>query len=272
MSTTETKLVSQRDRVLTVRNLILANKDQIAMALPRFMNADRLVRTALTTISTTPELANCTARSLVGAVMQCAQLGLEPGILGMAYLIPFRNNRTNTIEVQFIPGYKGLLAIARRSGEISTIQAHTVHAKDAFKYQFGSDPFLKHTPSEDAERGAVTHFYAVSRLKDGGVQFEVMTKAEIDQHRDRYSRAAKQGPWVSQYDEMAKKTVLRRLCKLLPASVELHEAVALDERAELQIPQNLGTLVPGEEETPPAGNGGALDQLAERMEAEKGTA
>lgn len=238
---------SLKSKVETVRDLILKNRAQIELALPKFMNTDRLIRTALTSFSTTPALLDCTPRSLLGAVIQCAQLGLEPGIIGMAYLVPFRNKKANTVEVQFIPGYRGLLALARRSGEISTIQAHCVYAEDAFQRRYGLDPKLDHIPSDKADRGDITHVYAIARLKDGGVQFETMTRAEVDKHRDRYSRAAKEGPWITEYPEMAKKTVLRRLCKLLPASVELQTAVALDERAELQLPQGLTDLAPDDE-------------------------
>jgi recombination protein RecT len=255
---------SLKTKVETVRDLMLKNRAQIELALPKFMNADRLIRTALTSFSTTPKLLDCTPRSLLGAVIQCAQLGLEPGIIGMAYLVPFRNKKANTVEVQFIPGYRGLLALARRSGEISTIQAHCVYAEDAFHYRYGLEPMLDHTPSAKSDRGAMIYVYAVARLKDGGSQFDVMTKAEVDHHRDRYSRAAKEGPWISEYPEMAKKTVLRRLCKLLPASVELQTAVSLDERAELQLPQGLTDLAPDDEKKETAS---PLDALTAKMSA-----
>jgi recombination protein RecT len=255
-------LPTLKSKVETVRDLILKNRAQIELGLPKFLNADRLIRTSLTVFSTTPGLLDCTPRSFLGAVIQCAQLGLEPGVLGMAYLIPFKNNKAGTVEVQFLPGYRGLLALARRSGEISTIQAHCVYAEDAFTRRYGLEPKLDHVPSDKADRGEITHVYAIARLKDGGVQFETMTRAEVDKHRDRYSRAAKSGPWQTEYPEMAKKTVLRRLCKLLPASVELQTAVALDERAELQLPQGLTDLAPDDEkkETP-----STLDRLTATM-------
>jgi recombination protein RecT len=259
------ELPSLRSKVETVRDLILKNKAQLEMALPKHLSADRLIRQALTSFSTTPALLDCTPRSLLGAVIQCAQLGLEPGLIGMAYLIPFRNTKAGTTEVQFIPGYRGLLSLARRSGEISTIQAHCVYEDDAFFYKYGLDPKLDHTPSPKPDRGPMLYVYAVARLKDGGAQFEVMPKAEVDAHRDRYSRAAKSGPWQTEYGEMAKKTALRRLCKLLPASVELQTAMALDERAELQLPQGLADLAPGGEDG--AEKPGALDALAASMES-----
>jgi recombination protein RecT len=252
------QLPALREKVNTIRGLMERNKGAFMAALPRHMNADRLIRVALTSFNVTPKLLDCTPRSLLGAVIQCAQLGLEPGVLGHAYLIPYGK------DVQLVVGYKGLIQLARRSGEISTIAAHEVHAKDKFSYQYGLEPKLVHVPSEESDRGPVTHFYAVVRLKDGGAQFEVMTKAQVDAHRDRYSRAAKQGPWVTEYPEMGKKTVLRRVLKLSPASIEVQQAVDLDERAELQLPQHLGDVsgLPAEDE----GNGGKLDALTATLE------
>jgi recombination protein RecT len=260
---TNPNIPSLKHKVETVRDLILKNRSQIEMALPKHLSTDRLIRMALTSFSTTPRLLEATPRSLLGAVIQCAQLGLEPGTIGMAYLVPYRNRKRGITEVQFIPGYRGLLMLARRSGEISTIQAHCVYAEDAFSYSYGLTPALTHTPSEKEDRGSLTHVYAVARLKDGGAQFDVMTKAEVDTHRDRYSRAAKEGPWVTEYPEMAKKTILRRLCKLLPASVELNTAVLLSERAELQLPQDLESLAPPDDSEGPGKS--PLDRLADSL-------
>ncbi len=225
-----------------IRAFFLQHKDQLAMAAPKFMTPARLIRVALTAVSMTPRLMECTPASLMGALLQCAQLGLEPGILGQAYLVPFKNSRINRYEVQLIPGYKGLITLARRSGEISTIMAQVVYEKDKFAYKLGSNPDITHTPFDGDERGAITYFYAVAKLKDGGIQFDVLSKARVDAHRDRYSKAASDGPWKTDYDAMGLKTVLRRLCKLLPASVELHTAITLDEYAEAQLPQGLSVL------------------------------
>ena len=247
-----TEIQTLKQKTLTVRDLLLNNKDQIQAALPRHMTVDRMIRVAFTSINLTPKLLDCSPRSLLAAVMQAAQLGLEPGILGMVHLVPFKE------QVQLIIGYKGLLRLSRNSREISTIFAQTVYAKDLFHYQFGTDPKIVHEPAA-GDRGAPIYYYAVCRLKDGGVQFEVMSHREIEEHRNRYSRAAKQGPWVTEFDEMAKKTVLRRLCKVLPASIELQTAVALDERAEIQLPQDLPDVL-GEPE--PGPEKPSLDTLA----------
>ncbi|WP_210425998.1 recombination protein RecT [Chromobacterium violaceum] len=222
-------------------------KSQMALALPKHLNADRLARIALTEIRKTPALAKCNQESFLGAVMQCAQLGLEPGnALGHAYLLPFGNGKASDglANVQLIIGYRGMIDLARRSGQIISISAHTVHAHDTFSYQLGLDPDIKHIPT-DGERGPLTHVYAVAKLKDGGVQFEVMSKHDVDQVR-KTSKAANNGPWVTHYDEMAKKTVCRRLFKWLPVSIELQTAVTLDERADAGINQDNAAIITGE--------------------------
>src|SRR5262249_27161008 len=156
--------------------------------------------------------------SLLGAIMQSAQLGLEPdGLLGHAYLVPYGKT------CQLLVGYKGMLQLTRRSGQISTIQAHVVHAEDTFEFWFGLDPKLKHVPSDKENPGALIAVYAVAKMKDASIQFDVMRKREVDAIRAR-SRASNEGPWVTDYEEMAKKTVLRRLCKMLPCSIELEQA------------------------------------------------
>ena len=270
MSTASQQLVSTKDKVTTIRELVLTNRDQIQMALPKFLNVDRLVRMFFTSLSTTPKLIDCTPRSLMGFLIQCAQLGLEPGPqLGLIYPVPFYNSRARANEVQVIVGYRGLVSLARRSGEISTIMAHEVYSKDKFEYEYGSKPFVTHKPSGEAERGAITHFYDIVSLKDGAFMFDVMSKGEVDAHRDRYSRAAKDGPWVTNYTEMGKKTPLRRTLKLCPAAIEMQHAITLDERAELQLPQDLGVGMEikglAAEEEPAAG--GALEALTDSIEA-----
>lgn len=183
----------------------------------------------MTSIAKTPELLECSQSSLAAACLQAAQIGLEPdGVLGFAYLVPYGKTAT------LIPGYKGLIDLARRSGKIVTIEARIVHAKDKFRYAFGLKPVLEHQPFQQDEAGALIAAYAIAHLKDGGHQWDVMWRREIEVIRKR-SKMGNAGAWVSDYEEMAKKTVLRRLCKMLPASVELHQAVAMDERAEIGL-------------------------------------
>lgn len=229
----------------TVRTMIEKCRGQIAMALPRHMTADRMIRVANTAVQRTPQLLDCEPRSLMGAIIQSAQLGLEPdGVLGHAYLIPFNNRKTGRVECQFIPGYKGLIELARRSGQISTIYSAVVHANDEWTFSYGLEPTLTHKPTS-GDPGEVVAAYAVARLRDGGAQFEWLWKREIEAVRSS-SRSGNSGPWVTHWEEMAKKTALRRLCKLLPTSPELARAVALDEHAESSQPQDLHLLTGGE--------------------------
>jgi len=194
---------------------------EIEKALPSHMNADRMARIALTTIRTTPKLLECNVSSLLGAVMQAAQLGLEPGLIGHCYIIPYGK------EAQFIIGYKGMIDLARRSGNIESIYAHCVYEADEFDYELGLHPKLNHKPAT-GRRGEMKYVYAVAHFKDGGYQFEVMDKEEIEKRRSR-SKAAKNGPWVTDYEEMAKKTVIRHMWKYLPISVEIQQQAAQDE-------------------------------------------
>jgi len=206
---------------------------EIARALPKHMDADRLARIALTTIRTNPKLLEASIPSLLGAVMQAAQLGLEPGLIGHCYFVPFKNGKTGQTDVQFIIGYRGMIDLARRSGQIVNIYAHTVHENDEFDYELGLHPKLVHKPAE-GERGELKFVYAVAHFKDGGYQFEVMSKAEIEKRRQR-SKAANNGPWVTDYEEMAKKTVIRHMWKYLPISIEIQQAAAVDETVKHDI-------------------------------------
>lgn len=207
-----------------------AIRQQVALALPKHLSPDRLLRIALTCVRQTPKLAQCDQTSLLGAVMQSAQLGLEPGgALGHAYLVPYGR------EVQFIVGYRGMIDLARRSGQIVSIEAHAVYEGDEFDCQLGLHSDLKHTPDWDnanrADPKMLRFVYAVAKLKDGGIQFHVMSRAEVERIRSR-SKASNGGPWVSDYEAMSLKTVVRQLFKFLPVSIELAHAVTLDEAAD----------------------------------------
>ncbi len=210
----------------TIRDLLERSKDKLAEVTPKHLTPDRLIRVAIAAAGRTPALLKCTPASLLNSVMQAAQVGLEPGsALGEAYLVPYKDT------CQLIIGYRGLISLARRSGQIVSIEAHVVHEKDQFTCKYGLDSVLVHEPDWSADPGEVVAVYAVAKLKDGGTQLEVMTKAQVDAIRSR-SKASGSGPWVSDYPEMARKTVVRRLCKYLPLSIELAEAISIDEASE----------------------------------------
>lgn len=185
----------------------------IESVLPKQMNADRLSRIALNVIRTNPKLLSCDINSLMGGVLEAAKLGLEPGLMGQCYLIPYGR------EAQFIIGYKGLIDLVRRSGQVVTIEARTVFEKDVFEFEYGLESKLVHKPALK-DKGDAIAYYAVAKLVGGGSSFLVMSVQEIKQYRDTYSKSKNFGPWVKEFDAMARKTCLRQLIKYLPISVE----------------------------------------------------
>lgn len=182
---------------------------------------ERFIKLALVAASKNPKLLSCSPVSIAQAMIDSAQLGLEPfGGLQQAYIIPYENRVNGTVEAQFMPSYRGLIALARRSGQIQSIEAHIVHEGDDFDFEFGLESKLRHKPSFN-DTGAVLFAYAIAKFKDGGYQYEVMTVKELESIRGKSK--SKNGPtWTDPVFklEMYKKTVLKRLTKLLPMAVE----------------------------------------------------
>lgn len=232
-------------------------QSQIKAALPRHMTAERMARIATTEMRKVPKLAQCDPMSFLGAVIQCAQLGLEPGnALGHAYILPFDKRekvggqwKTVRTEAQVIVGYRGMIDLARRSGQIVSIDARAVYEGDKFECVLGLDPQVNHEPDwqnpNRADPSKLRFVYAVAKLKDGGVQFDVMSRAEVEAIRSR-SKSADNGPWVTDFPAMALKTVVRRLFKYLPVSIELQRAVGLDELAEQGLSQQNASVIDGD--------------------------
>ncbi len=235
MSTTERKSMMMANQK-SVMGLLEQMKGEIARCLPKHLTPERMARIAMTELRKTPKLQECDPMSFIAAIMQASQLGLEPGILGSCYLIPFNNNQTGKVECTFMPGYRGFLDLARRSGQIISLVARAVYSNDEFSYEFGLKENLIHKPAMN-DRGELVAVYAVALLKDGGHQFDVMSRKDVDIIKNQ-SKSKNNGPWVTHYEEMAKKTVLRKLFKWLPCSVEMQKAVSLDELQEAGI-QNI---------------------------------
>ncbi len=203
----------------TAYALFQQKKGAIASVAAKQLDPERMLRVALSSIRKVPKLLECSGESMMAALMQAAQWGLEPDGRN-AHLIPFGR------EVQLIPDYKGLIALARRSGEISTIYAEVACEDDKFDYQLGTDPLIVHKPT-DGDRGEATHYYAVCKFKDGGTQFVVMSKNQAMAHGKKYSKSfdRKDSPWKTEPDAMGKKTCIRQLTKYLPLTPELQDAV-----------------------------------------------
>lgn len=235
---TSLAIPEQRKKVL---ELLDKMKPQIANALPKFITPEKMIRVAITAISKTPKLLQCEQTSLLGAIITSSQLGLMPdGVLGEAYLIPFNNRKKKIMEVQFMIGYRGYVALALRSGQVKSIQARCVRKDDDFAYEFGLEPKLTHVPKNSGSE--ITHFYAVIQLMTGGTLFEVLSCAEVNFIRDKsqgykYAEEKENTIWAQHYEEMGKKTVIRRLIKMAPLSPEINKAVGLEDLADNGIPQ-----------------------------------
>ena len=214
----------------SIKDLIKSYEGQFAKALPSVMTPERFARIATTAVTQNPDLAKCTPSSFMGALLQACQLGLEPNTpLGQAYLIPYNNGRAGNKECQFQIGYKGLIELAHRSGELKSIESHVVYNNDVFEFEYGLEPKLKHIPTQEADKGDVVWVYAVYHLVNGGYGFEVMSKADINAHRNKFSKAKNSPAWTNSWDEMAKKTVVKKALKYAPLKSDFQRAITSDE-------------------------------------------
>lgn len=215
----------------SVKDLIEIRMPEIQKVLPSVISQQQFLRLTLNAIQSTPHLMECTMPSFYGAVMQCAQLGLKPNVNGEAYLIPFKNNKKGgAYECQFIVGYKGLMLLARRSGEVANIDAQTVYENDEFDLSYGFDPMLVHKPYLKGDRGKPVGFYATVMLKDGGKSAHYMTVEDAQKYGKRYSKAYNNSPWMTDFEAMAKKSCLRQVLKYAPMSTDVDGAIRTDEK------------------------------------------
>lgn len=235
--TNQMQKIQQKDTSL--KGLIKTMEPEIKKALPSVITPERFTRMVFTALSSTPKLQQCTPQSFLGAMMQAAQLGLEPNTpIGQAYLIPYKNKGIQ--ECQFQLGYKGLIDLAYRSGEIKDIQAHEVYENDAFEYEFGLEPKLKHIPAAH-DRGEIVMYYAVFHMVNGGYGFEVMSKEDIINHAKKTSQSydSSYSPWAKYFDEMAKKTVIKKCLKYAPIKTDFVRALSSDETIKSTITEHM---------------------------------
>lgn len=243
------QIVPFKEKVNNLRGLLDKMQEQFAMALPSHVKVERLLRLTMSAVQREPKLLDCYQPTFLGALLECAQLGLEPNTsLGHAFLVPFRNRKMGgRLDCQVIPGYKGLIRLAYNSGQVSSIRAHVVREKDKFDYTLGGRPRLVHKPHRGPDAGDMVAVYSVADVKiSDKPQFYVLERWECERIRDKFSAAANNGPWVTNLEEMSQKSAVRRNCKWLPADTEksaLARAVALDERAEEGIGQEFDNVI-----------------------------
>jgi recombination protein RecT len=265
----------------TLDDFLKDYKGDMATALPKHIGIDRMLRVVMTEIRRTPLLKECTPASFIGSVMQCCQAGLEPGIFGLAYLIPYKNSKLSkergfdTYECQFILGYKGMLELVWRSGRLSSICVEPVHKNDKFTIKYGITQVCELIPAL-ADRGEFKGVLVVFHFKDGGYQYGFMSAEKINSVRDEsanYSYWVKSGRkdwnipiWEKHYIEMAKKTALRYFGKLLPFSIELQKSIYIDEAADRG--EQAGYIIDGElEKNPIETPQSKSDELASKLSA-----
>ncbi len=220
---------------MTIAEMIKVLEPEIKKALPSVITPERFTRMALSAINNTPELAECSQMSFLAALMSAAQLGLEPNTsLGQAYLIPYNNK--GTLECQFQLGFKGMIDLVYRNDKVQTIQSHCVYENDEFNYELGLNPQLKHKPAIQ-NRGNLLLVYAFFKLDNGGYGFEVLSKEDIEIHAERYSKAysSQYSPWKLYFEDMAKKTVIKKVLKYAPLKTDFLRAITLDETIKVDI-------------------------------------
>ncbi|MFE1631291.1 recombinase RecT [Brevibacillus reuszeri] len=246
-----------------IKKELADNFQAIKSLVPKHMTPERLARITLTAISRTPLLVECTPASIVGAVMNCATLGLEPNLIGHAYLVPYKNKQ-GFMECQFQIGYKGQIDLIRRTGDVSKIYAETVYENDLFIYIKGEDKRLIHVPfdmlhhlenfvpnkddfmdimmaqalqvikaRDPKDEGKPVRYYSAYRMKDDAFDFMTMTVEQCKKHANKHSKSKKNGqltgPWADHFDSMAKKTCIKEMAKYMPISIEVQEKLATDE-------------------------------------------
>lgn len=223
----------------SMQTYIKSMEGEIKKALPSVLTPERFTRMVLSALSTNPKLGECTPASFLGSMMSAAQLGVEPNTpLGQAYILPY-NNR-GVMEAQFQLGYKGLIDLAYRSGEVEVVQAHIVYENDEFVCEYGLDPKLSHKPAA-SDRGEPVKVYAVFKTKSGGYGFEVMSMEDVRAHASKYSKAygSSFSPWKSNFEEMAKKTVLKKVLKYAPLKSDFVRAVVQDNTIKTEISDDM---------------------------------
>ncbi len=224
----------------TIIKLIQQMTPAIQKAIPKHMSAERMARIATTLVRITPKLAQCTPESFLGALMTATQLGLEPGPLGECYLIPYYSKKRKRMECQFQMGYKGYLRLFYNSESSVAVEAHEVHENDYFEYEYGYARKLVHKPVLE-NRGKVIAYYAVAFMKNGTSTANILSRDDVEKYRKR-SQSPNDGPWVTDYDAMAKKTAIKHLLKYLPLSSELTKAVSSDESTKSRISDDMGEV------------------------------
>jgi recombination protein RecT len=267
---TNSQVAQQKSPVAAFSTVLERMKPQMALALPKHMSADRMARLALTAFSTSRDLQECSSDSILSSLMTATQLGLEPGINGQGYLIPYNGKCT------FVPGWKGLVDLVARAGR-ATVWTGAVYPGDKFDYQLGDEPFCRHQPGDGGE--LFTHVYAIGRVKDAQMPvIEVWTRGKVDKHLKQYNKVGRRHYALaseSNFEMYARKVALLQVLKYMPSSIELANALTVSHAAEegkgAVIEGDFVTITESVDGASPAHDrdGGLPECTAESFEAQK---
>jgi recombination protein RecT len=295
---TETAVAKLADGIQTsapmkIEDLIIQSAQQLGMALPEHMRPERIIRIALTTLRTNPRLYECEPKSILAALFQSAQLGLEPNLNGEAWIIPYNVSYKlpnggwgKRMMAQFQIGVYGLVKLFWNHMNSIALTIESVHSEDVFEYDLGAQQ-LKHVPPAfGRDRGEVVGYYAAALLTNGGRSIKVMSRQEVEKHAKQFSKCfnkkenkfMEDTPWHSHFDAMAKVTVLKQLLKVLPKSVEIQRALAMDGTIKTTVASDMGNvpaaavyediLSPGEPDSS-GGIGGSSGELSTETQPAK---
>lgn len=254
-----TMAITKKERMDNLKSILEMAKPTIQAMLPKHLTPDRLLKLAVMAANDQPLLLKADPMSIVKCAIISAQLGLEPNTpLGEAWILPYTVSKKNekgewvkVVVAQFIPGYQGLIKLARNSGEISTIEARVVYEKDIFEVEYGLNQKLRHVPYLEGDPGAIRFAYGFSRLKDGSFQIEPLSRRDFDKIKaSSQSKDSKYSPYANWEDEMWRKGAIKRLCKYLPKTAEMARAINFDnlaEAGEVQVLEVDGQAIPVDE-------------------------
>lgn len=269
-----TALSTKKERMDNLKSILEMAKPTIQAMLPKHLTPDRLLKLAVMAANDQPLLLKADPMSIVKCAIISAQLGLEPNTpLGEAWILPYTLNKKNqqgewvkVVTAQFIPGYQGLIKLARNSGEISTIEARVVYEKDIFEVEYGLNQKLRHVPYLEGDPGAIRFAYGFSRLKDGSYQIEPLSRRDFEKIKNSsQSAGSKYSPYANWEDEMWRKGAVKRLCKYLPKTAEMARAISFDnaaEAGEVQVLDVDGQPIPVDENLLPENAEGAPETPA----------
>jgi recombination protein RecT len=218
--------------VVKLQSMLEKYKSQMALALPKHLTPDRMCRLALSEFSKSEKLQQCDSKSIIASVMTATQIGLEIGVLGQGFLVPYYDNKARCMRAQFIPGWQGMVDLVSRAGR-ANVWTGAVFEGDDFDYALGDSPFVRHRPGEENDPAKLTHVYAIGRVNGSNWPvIEVWPIAKVLKHRDKFNKVGDSHYSFKNWEMYARKIPLLQVLKYIPKSIELSNALEIDNAVE----------------------------------------